>query len=243
MKTLTTILFVLLALTGCASNDYDAYARAQGDIARANSEAQKARYDALSQVAQTGTEGAKIAAVMALALGNSQSQSGQASVVQAPQNSQALQWASILVPSITTLASINANMRVGLANSDASARIAESTNTAFAGIAGKIQAPVVAAPVVPAANVSTVTTNTNTSNANQANTTSNANQKNTTTTATSANPTTTTLSGSGVIGTGSYVNTPTPVVTPPVVITPITTPAPVITPVVQIVPIATPTTP
>lgn len=201
MKALTTILFVLLALSGCASNDYDSYAKAQGDIARANSESQKARYEALSRIAENGTDSARVAAVMALAMGGVQTSNNQVPQVSAPQNSQALQWASLLVPSITTLASINANMRIGLANSDASARIAESTNTTFLGVASKIQAPVVAASVVPVANVSTVTSTTN--NANQANvtTTSSANQANTTTS--TANPTTVTLSGTGVVGSGA----------------------------------------
>ena len=140
MKTL--LLLAALALTGCATQDYEAYANAQKAIAEANAASSKARYEALSKVAETGDASSKIAAVMALALGGGGGgQAPQVQQVQAPQPNQALQWAGILVPSLTTLASINANMRIGLANSDASARIAESTNSTFLGVAGKIQAP------------------------------------------------------------------------------------------------------
>jgi len=207
MKTLAIIL--ALALTGCASTDYDAYAKAQGEIARAKSEADTARYSALSKIAEGGTDSARIAAVMALALGGgSQSQPVQA--VQAPAPSQALQWAGILVPSLTTLASINANMRIGLANADNSARIAESTNSTFLGVASKIQAPAAAA-----ANITTTTNTTTTSTDNHSSTVDNhaVSTASTATTSTS-NPTTTTtttLSGTGTLGSGAYSTQANPV--------------------------------
>jgi hypothetical protein len=208
MKTLAIIL--ALALTGCASTDYDAYAKAQGEIARAKSEADTARYSALSKIAEGGTDSARIAAVMALALGGgSQSQPVQA--VQAPAASQALQWASILVPSITTLASINANMRIGLANADNSARIAESTNSTFLGVASKIQAPAAAA-----ANITTTTNTTTTSTDNHSSTVDNhaVSTASTATTSTSTpTTTTTTLSGTGTLGSGAYSTQANPVTT------------------------------
>jgi hypothetical protein len=85
---------------------------------------------------------------MALALG--QNGTAQAQTIQAPRESGALQWASVLVPGLTNLYSIAANTRVSMAQSDNSARVAMSTNESFVGIAGKIQAPV--------ANVTTTTT-------------------------------------------------------------------------------------
>ena len=237
------LISIALALTGCATTEYADYAKAQGDIARANAEVQSARYNALSKVAETGTESAKIAAVMALALGGSSSTQA-VQQVQAPQPSQALQWAQVLVPSITNIASLHYTSRASMAASESAARVSESTNAAFVGLASKIQAPVtvvpqtvtpvVAAPVLPQANVTTTTTSTD--NHAVSNTTSSS--------------TTSTLSGTGVLGSGSYstVSTPAPVVitpviptpvitTPPVVITPVTVPQ-VITPVVQIVPVA-----
>lgn len=205
MKPLVLFILALVFLTGCASTDYDSYAKAQGDIARANAEAQRARYDALSKVAETGSESSRIAAVMALAF-SSGTGSQAVQQVQAPQASAALQWAQVLVPSITNIAGLHYASRASIASAESAATVAKSTNEAFVGIAGKIQAPITVvpqtiAPVLPQANVSTVTTTTN--NANQANvtTTSSANQANTTTS--TANPTTVTLSGAGVVGSGT----------------------------------------
>ena len=238
MKILVLLFCALLALTGCASGDYQAYGQAQAAVAQAKANADTARYQALSKIAESGTESSRIAAVMALALGNgSQSQATQ---IAAPQPDRALAWASVLAPSLTSIASMHYASRTALASAESAARVSESTNSAFVGIASKIQAPVTVVPqtitpVLPQANVSTVTTTTTDNHA---------------VTTTSANTTTTTLSGTGVIGSGSYSTTTTPapvviapVVTPPVVITPVTTPAPVITPVVQIVPIVPTATP
>ena len=195
-------------------SEYTAYANAQALIAKSKADSDTARYAALSAIATTGTDSSRIAAVMALAMGGG-SNNAPATQIQAPQASQALQWASVLIPGLTTLASINANMRVGLANADSSARIAESTNATFLGVASKIQAPVVAAPtvvtpVLPQANVTTTTTNTTDNHA--VSTVSTANPTTTTTSTTStANPTTTTtsLAGTGVLGNGSYTANPT----------------------------------
>lgn len=167
MKSLFIIL--ALALTGCATQDYKAYADAQAASAQAKAQADTARYAALSKIAETGTESARVAAVMALAIGNQQAPAGQQ--IAAPQPSQALQWAQVLAPSITSIASMHYSSRASMASAESAARVSESTNAAFVGIASKIQAP--------AANVSTVTTN-------------NANQANTTTTTSNANPTTST---------------------------------------------------
>ena len=94
-------------------------------------------------------------------------------------------------------------MRIGLANADNSARIAESTNTTMLGIAGKIQAP-----ATPQANISTVTTTTSTDN--HASTVDNHAIS---TTSSTANPTTTTLSGTGTLGSGAYSTQANPVTT------------------------------
>ena len=201
------VLIAAIALSGCASTEYQEYAKAQADIARARADADTARYMALSKVAESGTDGAKIAAVMALALGGGTSAQPQGNAISAPQASNALQWASILVPSLTNVAGMAFNARVAMANADNNARISESTNSAFLGIAGKIQAPVVAAPLMPQANVSTVTTTTTDNHA------STTNSSTTNATTSTANPTTTTtstsLGGSGVLGSGTYNASPT----------------------------------
>ena len=202
------VLILAFALSGCATTEYESYAKAQADVAKSRADADTARFVALSKIAESGTDGAKIAAVMALALGGGTSAQSQGNAISAPQASNALQWASILVPSITNVAGMAFNARVAMANADNNARIAESTNSAFLGIAGKIQAPVVAAPIVPQANVSTVTT---TTNDNHASTTNTSTVSTATTSTSTANPTTTStsLGGSGVIGNGVYTASPT----------------------------------
>lgn len=155
----------MILLTGCANQDYALYAKAQSDVEIARHNADAAKYKAMGDIAASGDQSAKVAAVMALAMGQGNAPQ---QVMQAPQASTALQWAQVLVPGLTQIAGISANMRVGLAQSDNSSKVAISTNEAFVGIAGKIQAP-----------AATTTTTTNT------------------------------LSGSGVLGSGTYTASPT----------------------------------
>ena len=204
--------FLLLTGTGCASNDYAAYGQAQAAVATAKATADTARYQALSKIAESGNESSRIAAVMALALGNNtQTQSTQ---IAPPQPSQALQWAQVLAPSLTSIASMHYTSRTSMANAESAARVSESTNSAFLGIASKIQAPVVAAAVVPASNISTVnnTTTTTTSSANQANVTTASTSNTNTATTNTANPTVT-IGGTGVVGSGTASTAANPVTT------------------------------
>ena len=192
------LLLIVALLGGCASPDYAVYTEAQRSVDVARHHADAAKYAAMASIANSGDSSAKVAAVLAMALGTSGVQGG--STIRAPQTSEALQWASIIVPSLTTVASINASMKLGLAQSDNSTRVAMSTNEAFTGIAGKIQAPVVATPL---ANVITTTTlnGTGTMGAGSYSTTDNH----------ASTPTTTTLSGTGVLGSGSYSTNANPV--------------------------------
>lgn len=218
---------LILAITGCATGQYDAYAKAQGDIARYKADAEVARFKALALIAGSDSESARIAAVMAIAMGGNAG-TAQAQQIAAPQN-EALQWASILVPGLTSVAGMYYSNRSAMSAADASARVSESTNTAFTAMAGKIQATPV---VVPQANVSTVNTTTSTTNTT----------------------TDTTLSGTGVLGSGSYTSTPTSTNTYPITTTtntypittnsyPITTTTTSYPPTVYVVPTATPVTP
>jgi hypothetical protein len=145
-------------LAGCASQDYALYAKAQGDVDVARHQADAAKYKAMADIAASGDPSAKVAAVMALALGGQGGGPGGAQPLQAPQASTALQWAQVLVPGLTQIAGISANMRVGLAQSDNGAKVAVSTNETFGAIAGRIQAP--------AANITTTTTTTTTDSHN-----------------------------------------------------------------------------
>ena len=253
MKHLFAALFLIASLTGCATADYKAYAEAQSNVAAAKASAETARYNALSKIAETGTDASKIAAVMALALGNQGA--GQAQQIAAPPQNEALQWASILVPGITNIAGMALNAKVAITNAESSARVSESTNAAFLGIAGKIQAPapatvitpvtvtpVAAATIVPQANVSTITTTTSDNHA--VTTDSHASAVSTTaTTTTTANPvntTSTSIGGAGVIGNGTYSTQANPVTT---TANPVTTTANPVTTTTTNTPVTTTTNP
>lgn len=138
LKTLAVALCAL-SLTACASPDYEQYSKAQVNITTAKHQADAAKYKALSDIASSGDSTAKIAAVMALALG-SQGNATQ-STLQAPQASQALQWASILVPGLTQVAGMRYNFLSQQTQSNNATALGISTNSTFAGIAGNIQAP------------------------------------------------------------------------------------------------------
>ncbi len=203
----------ILALSACASTDYGQYAKAQSDIAAARAASDAARYKALAEIASKGDPASSVAAVMAIAIGGSQQQGQQQ--VAAPQRSDALQWASIIIPGLTQAYAIGKSADVAINSSNNAMQTSVATTGAFVNIAGKIQAPVVAAPVLPQANVSTVTTTTSTDSHDTA---SSADQ---------------TMSGVGVLGSGAYSTQANPITTTT------TTPAPVIVPdVIQIVPAA-----
>lgn len=138
MKVITTLAVAIL-LTGCATGEYAQYSKAQTDIAVARHTAEAAKYKAMSEIAASGDSAAKVAAVMALALGAGNN--GQATQIAAPQPNQALQWASILVPGITQVAGMRYNYLSQQTASNNATALGLSTNNAFVGLAGKIQAP------------------------------------------------------------------------------------------------------
>ena len=74
---IATIAVLVGLVSGCSSvgnmvpkfgnnRDYEAYARAQVEIQKAKASAETARYQALADVAKSGTDAAKTAAVMGL---------------------------------------------------------------------------------------------------------------------------------------------------------------------------------
>lgn len=135
MKKLLILLIITASLTGCASTEYAQYSKAQVDIATAKATADTARYQALSSIAKDGDPTAKVAAVMALALG-SNTQNTQMS---APQRSDALMWASILVPGITQAYAIGKSADVAINSSNNAAATSAATTAGFVGIASQIQ--------------------------------------------------------------------------------------------------------
>ncbi len=140
MKILAAIL-TALALTGCATGQYEAYAQAQAATAQAKHAAEAERYKALSAIAQSSSDVARVAAVMSLA-GFGQAQQ-QAPAIAAPVSpgQTALQWASILVPGVTQAWGISQQVKLGMRQSDNSTALGISTNNAFVGMASQIQAP------------------------------------------------------------------------------------------------------
>ncbi len=143
MKIVILALVLASTLSGCATDQYAQYAKA-------NEAMSVARSNALAAIAAGSSGEAKVAAVMALALGG-------VNQIQAPQN-EALTWASILVPGLAQVYGIRQSSKVAMNASTNAMLTAGSTNAAFVGMASQIQAPVVA---TPQANIMTTnTTNT-----------------------------------------------------------------------------------
>lgn len=149
-KLLLAALIVPMALMGCATDEYKFYAESQvriaevnakqrSDEAIANANRDEAMFKAMAATATgAGADSTtKVAALMGMAMmsrgqNNSSSAPVVAQQISAPAPNQALAWASILVPGVTQLAGIAANMRVATVQSDNSTKVALSTNSTFA---------------------------------------------------------------------------------------------------------------
>lgn len=196
MKKFLFTTLVVAALTGCATNDYALYAEAQKAIAQSKAISDTARYTALAEIAKQGDTAAKIAAVMSIQAGSPVN--SQPTTIATPRTpaETALQWTSVLLPNLTQIYSIGQNTRAALRQSDNALTLGvtqsnnqtsaiSSTNQAFVGIAGKIQAP--------QANITTVTTDSSNRSTTTNTTTDSSNRSTTTNTTTdSSNRSTTT---------------------------------------------------
>jgi hypothetical protein len=141
MKKLAFITVALLALTGCATNkDYQMYAETQKSIAQANAMAETARYAALAEIAKTGDPGARVAAVMSINFGSQGGNGPRVQQVAPPKTfgETALQWTSVLLPSLTNIYGITANRQVAITQSNNAAAVAKSTNDTFATMNGNM---------------------------------------------------------------------------------------------------------
>jgi hypothetical protein len=118
MKRIIAATVVALTLTACATNQ-DAYY--QAIAARENRQAeQELRADtAMAQMAASGDAQAKGMAIMHFAMKASNAKQGQ-QMIAAPKSvaEQLLPWASLIVPSLTQLYSIQQNTAVQLRHSD-----------------------------------------------------------------------------------------------------------------------------
>jgi hypothetical protein len=140
MKKVALVLVSVVFLTACASTDYVLYAETQKHIASARSAAEIARYQALAEIAKSGNETARVAAVITL---NQGTQADSSPRVAAPESTgdKVLKWASVLVPSLTQLYATNKQAEVSVTNSNNNVEIARSSNQTLTSIAGMIQAP------------------------------------------------------------------------------------------------------
>lgn len=209
---------IALALTGCATQDYQLYARTQADIATAQSKADIARYQALADIAKQGDTAAKIAAVMTLQ--NSGPQTHQQQHINPPKSPAdiAFQWASLIVPTASTLMS-----NVYTVRSQTNLGITQSNNATALGVAQSNNATITATNTANAFAAVANTTATGMTSIATAGFASNtaiagkiqAPQPNITLSGTgvigNGTYTQTTMSGTGVLGTGTYTtdNRPT----------------------------------
>jgi len=125
----------VVALVGCASNDYQKYSETQVTIARYKAEADKARYAVLAEVVKKGDPAASVAAVMSMQMGFSGG--GQEQKIDAPRSSgdDAFKWASLLLPTVVQGFGIYENAKVATTQSNNATATAINTNGTFASIA------------------------------------------------------------------------------------------------------------
>lgn len=183
-----TIILLAIALTGCATNDYERYALMQESIAASESRARIAE----AKVAEAAvTTGGDIVKAVGLLRFGANGQAKSAVVLQPPRSfsETVFQWAGLLVPSIVQGYGIHANMRTNMNASDNATALGISTNNAFVGMAGQIQSP-----------AASITTNTSIGGNGVIGSGSYE-----------ANPIATTLSGTGVLGSGTYSTQANPI--------------------------------
>lgn len=146
MKKLLFAVFAVLALAGCASTDYKQYAIGWQTTETARHNAEAERFKAIAAIASSGTETAKVAAVMALQRGGPDAQAS--TQLRAPEaaGDTALRWLGVLMPTVTQLGVTAMNVRaqnhqsdnattLGLVQSNNATALGMSTNNAFSTIA------------------------------------------------------------------------------------------------------------
>lgn len=133
------------SLGACATGQTEYYA-----AETARHEAEGKRWEAMASIAKEGDSTTKTVAMVTMALGNQGSHQATA----APRNSMdyLMQGLSIFVPVLGQAYAINQSTRLGIAQSENNTALGVSTNNAFVGMAGKIQA-------APAPQANIITTN------------------------------------------------------------------------------------
>jgi hypothetical protein len=151
MNKLLAVTSVATLLVGCASgpSNYQLYAETQKAIAQAQSQAEIARYLALSEIAKGDDSVAKVAAVMSLQMGSQTTNRQQQVAPPRSMSDTLINWATILVPSAVQLYGINQNTQLGLRQSDNSTRLGLSTNQSFVDMAKEINDPTIVTQPAP----------------------------------------------------------------------------------------------
>lgn len=124
------LVLMIVALAGCATPGYDRYAEAVARQAEYQADVQREQAKAIMALAQTGDATTKTVAVMLLAM--QQGQNRQA-VIEPPRDP-ALQWAAVIMPSVTALAGGYFGYRLGVTQSDNQAATTTASYNAFSGI-------------------------------------------------------------------------------------------------------------
>lgn len=146
MKRVLIAAVAVLALAGCMNygeyyRSVDAANARNVEVERAKAESEAMRFQVLMRIAESGDQTAKVAAVMALAgLGKGPGGDSGMAVPAQPQN-EALQWASVIIPTAGHLGQTWLNGRVQMNASDNSTRLGLSTNRTFRHFAGEISKP------------------------------------------------------------------------------------------------------
>lgn len=142
-KTILAGAISILALTGCASNNYQQYVQAQENIATARAEADIARYKALEAIANSGDTTARVAAVIALQQGAPQANTSPKLEQPSSAGDTALRWASVLVPSLTQIYGIGKSTDLAIVNSNNNKEVAIHSNETMLGFGKLIVDPIV----------------------------------------------------------------------------------------------------
>lgn len=133
MKLAAWICLVAMLLPGCSTTQaYQQYALAIQHAAEARSAAQVEQSKAIMQLALSGDSTTKTVAVMLLAM---QAGAKEQVAIEPPRN-EALQWAQVLVPSITALGMGYWGFRLGQTQSDNAANVAIASYGSMENIAG-----------------------------------------------------------------------------------------------------------
>lgn len=132
MKAIAAVLAV--TLVGCQTQGYQQYADAMARIAEANASVAREQAQAIIMLAHDPKAGetTRSIAVLMLALG---AQSGKQQVNVMPPQNEALEWARVLVPSLSTLAMGYFGYRLGVHQSDNAADVSIAGYGAMNGIA------------------------------------------------------------------------------------------------------------